>query len=328
MRRSVGVEPLCVVRAAAIEVADGPPWLVEGIWTDQAVGILGGMPKSGKTWLALEIAIAVSSGKPALDRFPVPRAGPVLVFAAEDSPPMVRSRLESLALHKGLRLDDVPVHLIIASRLRLDTTPDQDRLAETVRLYRPRLLVLDPFVRIYGAIDENVAGEVAGILGYLRQLSREHGISVLVVHHARKAGSSSEQAGLSLRGSGDFYAWTDETLSLRKRQDQILLCIEHRYAPSPEPIPIQLRAEDDEPPHLAILGHVEDRGSTDLHDQIIRFLERQPEPATQEGMREILRVRMQRLVLAIRRLESQGRIHRSAAGWSLHPNGAPPKRPP
>ena len=314
MRRSTRVEPLQVVPASAIEVPAGPAWLIENLWGEQAVGILGGAPKSGKTWLALELALAVASGKPALGRFEVPRAGPVLLFAAEDSPPRVRTRLEGLARIQRVHLEDVPVHLILASRLRLDTPQDQDRLADAVRKIRPRLLVLDPFVRIYGNIDENQAGDVARILGYLRELSRTLDLSILVVHPARKAAGP---GGLSLRGSGDFYAWTDKSLTLRKHKGQLELAIEHRHAPSPEPLSLELRGEDeDRPAHLAIGANGSPPENTELYEQILEVLGREEGPITQDALRAELRVRMQRLVDALRLLEQQGRVARSAAGWS------------
>ena len=58
-------------------------WLVEALWSTQGVGIVGGEPKCGKSFLALHIAVAVAAGVPCLKRFPT-RAGPVLLFAAED----------------------------------------------------------------------------------------------------------------------------------------------------------------------------------------------------------------------------------------------------
>ena len=45
-------------------------WLIEGLWADQAVGIVGGEPKCCKSFLALDIAVAVASGVPCLRRFP------------------------------------------------------------------------------------------------------------------------------------------------------------------------------------------------------------------------------------------------------------------
>ena len=56
------------------ELEDHPrqqDWLVDTLWGEQAVGILGGEPKCGKTFLALDIAVA--SAAPCLRRFPVGR---------------------------------------------------------------------------------------------------------------------------------------------------------------------------------------------------------------------------------------------------------------
>jgi len=149
-------DPLPVVQVAAIEQRDGPAWLVEGLWAEEGVGIVGGAPKCCKSWLALDLALSVASGTPALGSYAIPRAGPVLVFAAEDPPTTVRSRLEGLTVRRGLALEHVPLHVILSSSLRLDTLGDQARLAEAVGRYRPRLLVLDPFVRLH-RIDENSA---------------------------------------------------------------------------------------------------------------------------------------------------------------------------
>ena len=74
----------------------GPRWLVEGLWADQAVGIVGGEPKSCKSFLVLDMAVAVASGSPCLRHFPVPRTGRVLLYAAEDAPHVVRQRLEGI----------------------------------------------------------------------------------------------------------------------------------------------------------------------------------------------------------------------------------------
>ncbi|MBU0516022.1 MAG: AAA family ATPase, partial [Proteobacteria bacterium] len=44
--------------------AEQPGWLIEDLWADQAVGILGGEPKCCKSFLALDIAVSVASGAP------------------------------------------------------------------------------------------------------------------------------------------------------------------------------------------------------------------------------------------------------------------------
>ena len=75
--------------------------------------------------------------------------------------------------------------MITAPTLRLDAPKDRERLSNTVQARQPRLLILDPLIRLH-RVDENDASQIAGLLSYLRQLQRTFHVAVLVVHHARK----------------------------------------------------------------------------------------------------------------------------------------------
>jgi len=213
-------------------------WLVTGLWSEQAVGIVGGEPKCCKSFLALDLAVAVAGGVPCLRRFAVPRAGRVLLFAAEDALHIVRRRLEGISAAAVVALANLDIQVITAPTLRLDLDADRRNLAETVARLQPRLLILDPFVRLH-RIDENASGEVAPLLAYLRELQRQHDVAVLVVHHAKKGGGG-VRAGQALRGSSEFHAWGDSNLYLRRDGDDLSLSVEHRAAPSMTPITIEL----------------------------------------------------------------------------------------
>jgi hypothetical protein len=213
-------------------------WLVTGLWSEQAVGIVGGEPKCCKSFLALDLAVAVAGGVPCLRRFAVPRAGRVLLFAAEDALHIVRRRLEGISAAAGVALVNLDIQVITAPTVRLDLDADRRNLAETVARLRPRLLILDPFVRLH-RIDENASGEGAPLLAYLRELQRRHDVAVLVVHHAKKGGGG-VRAGQALRGSSEFHAWGDSNLYLRRDGDDLSLSVEHRAAASMTPIAIEL----------------------------------------------------------------------------------------
>jgi hypothetical protein len=48
------------VKADRLELRPaGSRWLIEQLWADQAVGIVGGEPKCCKSFLALDVAVAV-----------------------------------------------------------------------------------------------------------------------------------------------------------------------------------------------------------------------------------------------------------------------------
>jgi RecA-family ATPase len=192
------------------ERADEQRWLVTGLWSEQAVGIVGGEPKCCKSFLALDLAVAVAAGIPCLRRFSVPRAGRVLLYAAEEALHIVRRRLEGICAAVGASLANLDIQVITSPSVRLDLDADRRNLAETVAKLRPRLLILDPFVRLH-RIDENASGEVAPLLAYLRELQRRLAVAVLVVHHAKK-GAGRARAGQALRGSSEFHAWGDSNL--------------------------------------------------------------------------------------------------------------------
>ena len=131
----------------AYRLADRPEeqrWLVTGLWSEQAVGIVGGEPKCCKSFLALDLAVAVASGTACLRRFPVARPGRVLLYAAEDALHVVRRRLEGICAAAACDLKDLDVHVITAPTVRLDQQADRTRLEQTIEQLKPRLLVLDP----------------------------------------------------------------------------------------------------------------------------------------------------------------------------------------
>ena len=323
--------PLPVVRAWALPTAaHRPSWLVEPLWTHSAVGIIGGSPKSGKTWLALDIAVSVASGTPCLGAFPVAAPGPGLLYAAEDASAAPRARLETLARLRHLDFERLDVRVITADSLRLDRPDDQNRLEATLAAHRPVLLVLDPLIRVH-SIDENVSGQVAALLGYLRALERKSGAAIALVHHVRKNVSPAAGAGYSLRGSSDLYAWLDSFLYLRKHHDQLTLSAEHRSAPPFGPVALELAQSHAAGTHLRIVSPDRTVAAPipdTLATRILNLLSRSAEPLTVDSLRSRLQIRNQRVVQALRQLSSQGQVQRLARGYALRVDRGPlPPRP-
>ena len=254
--------------------------------------------------------------------FPVPSAGRVLLYAAEDSAAALRLRLESLAKHHGFDLTGLDIRVIIADSLRLDSEADQQRLEKTLILHKPVLLLLDPLVRLH-SIDENAAGEIAALLGYLRGLQRRSNVAIALVHHARKNVAVNGGAGYSLRGSSDLYAWVDSFLYLRRQHGQLILSAEHRSASGPEPMALEL-ANAESGPYLRRLSTAaaEFVPPDPLPDQILALLGKSSEPRTAESLRSHLQVRNQRLVEALRQLVDQHKIVRLPQGYLL-PSSTP-----
>jgi hypothetical protein len=309
---------LPVARAGDLQVQhEEQQWLIDGLWARSAIGLIGGAPKCCKTWLGLDMAVSVASSTAALGHFPTKDPGPALIYLAEDALPQVRSRIDALCRHRGKRIGDLDLFVITAPALRLDLLADQERLAYTIANLRPRLVLLDPLVRLH-RLDENSAAEISGLLGYIRDLQRRYDVAIVLVHHASKKQRS--QPGQALRGSSDLHAIGDCNAYLARSDEHIVLTLEHRAARSPEPMDIQL-VTDGDAAHLRVLAQVQPRSTLapplPLDQQALNALAAAGEPLPRHVLRERLRVNNQRLGETLDQLERTRRIKRGDRGWSL-----------
>jgi hypothetical protein len=312
---------LPVTRASELSIESAPlsQWLVEGLWSDQAVGILGGEPKCCKSFLALDLAVSVASGAPCLRHFAVQRTGPVLLFPAEDSLVVVRRRLEGICSAAGVSFQSLPVEVITAPTLRLDTPKDRERLTNTVQALHPCLLILDPLIRLH-RLDENDASQIAALLSYLRQLQRAYQVAVLVVHHARKD-ANAIRPGQALRGSSELHGWGDSNLYMRRRGAQLTLSTEHRAAPSQEHVPLQLIqaasalalcvASDSTIPEPA-----SEPTALERVQQILAGLD---QPVTVQQLRKLCSLRTATVCSCLAELADTGVVTRDSRGYQLNP---------
>ena len=308
---------LPVIRVGEIPPEEAPRrWLVEGLWGAAAVGLLGGAPKSCKSWLGLDLAVSVASGTACLRSYKVHEPGPVLIYLAEDSLSTVRERVCGIGHSRALELSGLDLHVITSPSLRLDSCADRGRLLKTAQRIRPRLLLLDPLVRLHSA-DENNATEMAQLLSYFRDLQRELDLAILLIHHTRKYVPNGAQAGQGLRGSSDLHAWGDSNLYLRRTKEVLWLSMEHRAAQAPHPVTLELVTSDNEATHLEVSRRIlqeQSDPSSGLEEAIVRELGKVAALRRSE-LRQLLAVNNERLGEALSALEKGGKIEHGPKGW-------------
>lgn len=311
----------------------GERWLVDGFLAAASITVLASTPKAGKTWVALALAVAVASGTPALGRFHVSSPGPVLLFPAEDDPRAIRERIESICLGQRVPFEGLPIHVITADALRLDDPSHREQLEELLEHLRPKFLILDPLVRVHSGVESYV-GHMAELFRYLRSLQRRFQLAILLTHHVAKNRSSTAQPGQAMRGSGDIHAAYDHGATLQRQEDgSLILALEHRSAPSPEPLTFRILSkpggattfdlsefvpagEDEEGPKAPAPVAV---SATSLPDRVVHLLRGSHEPVSQVSIRKTLQVRNETLTTVLRDLESAAVVENLGRmkGWKL-----------
>jgi len=160
-----------------------PRWVAEGI-LPEGLTILGGKPKMGKSWLTLELAVAATSGGYVLGTKPVTQCG-ALYLALEDTPRRLKSRLLSLLkgapAPPGLHLHTEWPRLDKGGLEALDTWLNEHPDV--------RLVIVDTLqkVRPSQTSSSGLYEQDYAVVSALKSLADQRGLSIIVVHHLRKA---------------------------------------------------------------------------------------------------------------------------------------------
>ena len=210
------------------------------------------------------------------------------------------------------------MEVITAPVLRLDAPKDRERLSNTVQARQPRLLILDPLIRLH-RVDENDASQIAGLLSYLRQLQRTFHVAVLVVHHARKDANAT-RPGQALRGSSELHGWGDSNLYMRRRGAQLTLSTEHRAAASQDHIPLQLtQAGSALALSVASDSSIPEPGSEpSALQRVHQVLAGLDQPVTVQQLRKLCGLRTTTVCSCLAQLGQTGVVTRDSRGYQLN----------
>ncbi len=181
-----------------------PPQIVENVLTAGGMSMFFGESNSGKSYLAIHLAICVSLGLPWLGR--KTRQGAVLYIAAEGAWSI---RLRLAAHRKHFDREIGTFGLIPQVLSLLDPSADVDNLIELVKVRLARigepvvLVVIDTVARVMGGGDENAAQDMSRLVGAGDRIREETGAHLLYIHHAGKDASRGARGHSSLRAALD-----------------------------------------------------------------------------------------------------------------------------
>lgn len=207
-----------------------PPmrWIVQDL-LPEGLAILSGKPKIGKGFIGLQMTLAVASGGPFLGYQAT--GGPVLFIALEDGPRRIQDRLKLMGGH------DVPLHIDFEFEwppLDLQgTNVLGSRLAKGSKWGPYVLAIIDTLASAKtGQIDENKAGDMAGLMNAIQQVAQRYRCCILLIFHHRKKGTGDPV--YDPRGSTATPAGCDTLLGLYKEQEAYMLRTVSRDGPELE----------------------------------------------------------------------------------------------
>ncbi len=187
-------------------------WAVPGLFPEGCV-LLAGRPKGGKSWLVLQIALAIARGSKALGKLDV-EPGEALYCALEDGPRRLRSRLLKLLGDQ----EEAPAGLHLATSWPKGPAA-VDALADWLAKHpNARLAVLDTLARVRdrrGDAQSLYDSDYDAIAAY-KDLGDRTRSSVAIIHHTRKPKEQEEDPFDSISGTLGLGGAADAICVLKK----------------------------------------------------------------------------------------------------------------
>jgi hypothetical protein len=224
------------------------PMLIQG-FMPKGVGFFGSLSGTGKTWVGLSVAKALTSGMPLWGMFPVQRKVAVLYLIPEASDASFRRRLGKMRITQDKHL--FRYRTITQGITRPLSDPITVAMIQHLSRKYDVLVVVDTAVRFFRGGDENAAKEnnLVQDSDHLRSI----GANVLFLHHSPKATKEAAELTLenALRGTGDFGAMADFVYAFRRDEKMFaqgegpeeieVVCVKPRDFEPPLPFRLQLK---------------------------------------------------------------------------------------
>ncbi len=183
-------------------------WMVEPIFTTDALGVIGAEPKCFKSFMLADLAVAVSTRAQWLGAFAVRRPGPVVLVSPEGGIHGLARRVLAILRSVGGDPTDLDVAYVRTRGLALTERADVADLTAAVRESDPVLIAYDSIYAGLQGVKTSQLSEFAGALRTLSDLGQEHGAAVVVSHHF----NAQEGSGVHrLTGAGPA-EWTSAAL--------------------------------------------------------------------------------------------------------------------
>lgn len=196
------------------------PPVIDGLLREGETMNLIASPKTGKSWLVLDLAIAVATGRPWLGRFPTV-AGDVLIIDNELHGETSANRIPKVAKARGLGTDEFADRVFIRNlRGGLQDIVSLGPYFRAIEPGRFRLIVLDAFYRFLPTgMDENANADMASLYNHIDRYAADLGCAFVLIHHSSKGNQSGKSVTDVGAGAGSQSRATDAHLVLRPHEE-------------------------------------------------------------------------------------------------------------
>ena len=188
-------------------------WIVKGVIPQAVLGLIYGASGSGKSFFALDLAVAVATGREWRGKRVV--RGRVAYIAAEGAGGM-RNRLKAACEQHGIEPAALDIFTLAAAPNFMEPAPVKAVIAAVLAAGPFSLLFIDTLAQVSAGANENSGEDMGRVLKHCEEIHRATGAMVMLVHHSGKDESKGARGWSGLKGPADV-----EISILRAEQDRV-----------------------------------------------------------------------------------------------------------
>lgn len=185
-----------------------PPWMIKGILPETGMAMIYGASGSGKSFLAIDLALSIALGEEWCGR--KVNQGSVVYVAAEGAGG-IRKRFKAYARQHSINPEDIPINAI-QDAPNLHGNDATLLLKEIQKVEDVRVVIVDTLAQVSPGADENSAKDMGAVLNRCKKVQEETGALVVLIHHSGKDASK------GARGWSGMFAAMDTVIEVSSKQ--------------------------------------------------------------------------------------------------------------
>lgn len=242
-------------------------YLIEGfLWECDHIVVLA-KEKVGKSIFSMQMACALSSGRPFLNEYNVFEPMQVAYISTEGKQHELVERFKSMMVGIDVGLDNL--HVLSTHSIALDTEDGYNIVNELLikQNLSPKVIILDPlYMSMQGDLSDNKSSRA--MARNIRKLGEDYKAAIVLVHHEHRPkrsedGITIEEGDGAIMGSFVWKAFPDHVLHIKKLPDGLrtITCTTQRNTRVIQDMKMELVSN---PLHYQIVGNVDHPISVDM----------------------------------------------------------------
>jgi len=165
---------------------DNIKYIVPGYFADNTINIIAGLQASYKSWILLDLGIALASGTLWLNRYPTARRR-VMVIDQERPKLEIQRRIRAITTAKNINLEDLENYFIprVGTTIRLNQDKSYEAFTRLIEKERPEVILIDSLKAFQsGNINDNQV--MQDVFERFKALRNKFGVTFVILHHENK----------------------------------------------------------------------------------------------------------------------------------------------